>query len=80
MSVYTRTDSVTVNGVQFEVVLWIDMSDMTVDVEAEGLCKSRYLTYPGSTLVDVSAHAYGLPLGDWLSHFEPIAIDAMSKA
>lgn len=79
MSVYTRTDVVTIKGVQFDVNLWIDESDMTIDVEGEAQCESQYLYYPGSTLVDVSAHAYGLPIGDWLSHYEPIAISAMSE-
>ncbi len=80
MSVYTRTDTVTIEGVQFDVVLWVDQSDMTVDVEAEALCESQYLYYPGSSLVEVSCGAYGLPLNDWLSHFKPFAIEALSKA
>lgn len=79
MSVYTRTDTVTVEGVQFDAILWIDQEDMTVDVESSALVKSKYLSYPESTLIDLKVNAYGLPLGDWLSHFEPLAVAAMRK-
>ena len=80
MSVYTRTDTVTVKGVQFEAILWIDHSDMTVDVEASALVQSKYLAYPGSSLVPLEVNVYSLPLGDWLSHFEPSALAAIAAA
>lgn len=80
MSVYTKTNTVTVNGIKFEAILWIDYEDMTVDIESSALVESKYLAYPGSTLVPIDVNVYSLPLGDWLSHFEPAALAAIAAA
>ena len=80
MTTITQTQTIYVDLVPFEATLWFDESDMTVDIEATAMVQSQYLYYPGSTLVDVEANVYTVPIAEWDTHFEKVARDAMAQA
>lgn len=76
----TQTQTITVDGVDFEATLWFDAEDNTVDIEARAYVQSRYLAYPGSTLVPIDANVYNVPVSEWDAHFEPVARRLMATA
>jgi len=76
----TQSQTITIDGVDFDATLWFDESDMTVDIEARAYVQSRYLAYPGSSLVPVDANVYTVPISEWDIHFEPIARRLMATA
>ena len=78
MTTYTQTQTIYVDLVPFEATLWFDESDMTVDIEAWASVQSQYLYYPGSSLVDVEANVYTVPIAEWDTHFEAAARAAMT--
>lgn len=80
MATITQTQTIFVDLVPFDATLWFDESDMTVDIEAIGRVQSQYLYYPGSTLVDVEANVYTVPIAEWDIHFESVARAAMAQA
>lgn len=80
MTTYTQTQTIIVDLIPFDATMWFDESDMTVDIEATGLVQSQYLYYPGSSLVEVEANVYTVPISEWDTHFEKVARDAMAKA
>ena len=76
----TQTQTIFVDLVPFEATLWFDESDMTVDIESRAFVQSRYLAYPGSSLVPVDANVYTVPISDWDIHFESVARRLMATA
>ena len=72
-----QTQTLTVDGVDFDATLWFDESDMTVDIEASGLVFSKYLG-KGSTPIEVEANVYTVPIAEWDNHFEAVARSAMT--
>lgn len=80
MTTITQTQTIFVDMVPFEATLWFDESDMTVDIESYAMIQSQYLYYPGSSLVEVEANVYTVPISDWDTHFERVAREAMSVA
>lgn len=80
MNTITQTQTITVDGVDFDATLWFDSSDNTVDIEATASVRSQYLYYPGSSLVEVEANVYTVPISEWDAHFERVARSAMATA
>lgn len=80
MTTYTQTQTIYVDLVPFEATLWFDESDMTVDIESMAWVQSKWLTYPGSTLVPVDACVYTVPISEWDIHFETEARAAIKAA
>lgn len=80
MTTYTQSQILTVDGIDFDAILWFDDSDNTVDIEASGMVQSQYLAYPGSSLVEVEANVYTVPISEMDWQFEQVARKAMAKA
>jgi hypothetical protein len=76
----TQTQTIYVDLVPFEATLWFDESDNTVDIEASASVQSQYLAYPGSSLVEVEANVYTVPIAEWDAHFMQVARDAIAQA
>lgn len=79
MTTYTQTQTIYVDLVPFEATLWFDDSDDTVDIEATAMVQSKHLVYPQSSLVEVEANVYTIPISLWETHFEATARAAMSE-
>ena len=79
MTTYTQTQTIFVDMVPFEATLWFDESDSTVDIEATAQVQSKYLS-AGSTLIDIDANVYTVPISEWDTHFENVARAAMAQA
>ena len=75
-----QTQTLTVDGVDFDATLWFDESDNTVDIEATALVQSQYLYYPGSSLEEIEANVYTVPVSEWDTHFEIVARAAIAAA
>lgn len=80
MTTITQTQTLTVDGVDFDATLWFDESDMTVDIEATSCIMSKHLYYPGSSLVEIEACVYTVPISEWNVHFEREARAAIAAA
>lgn len=80
MTTITQTQTVYVDMIPFEATMWFDESDMTVDIEATAMVRSKYLAYLGSSLVEVEANVYTVPISEWDTHFEAMALAAMATA
>lgn len=74
-----QTQTLTVDGVDFDATLWFDESDMTVDIEATALVQSQYLG-KGSSPVEVTAHVYTVPIAEWDTKWMPLARVAIATA
>lgn len=76
----TQTQTVTVDMIPFHCTMWFDETTNTVDIESWALVRSQYLAYPGSSLVEVEANVYEVPISEWDSVFESMALSAIATA
>lgn len=75
-----QTQTLTVDGVDFDATLWFDESDNTVDIEAYAVLPSLSpVTFPDATR-ECEANVYTVPISEFDTHFEIAARAAIAAA